>query len=129
MTPTDQFMLALTIWRENRGGGFPGMQSVANVIVNRAKARGTSPYQECTRAWQFSSITAKGDPQLGLWPSLGDPSWQLAEGIAQAAANGSLDDITEGATSYYALTMTTPPSWAAAMTETVTVEGQKFFKA
>jgi hypothetical protein len=39
MTIADQFVLALTCWRENRGGGIPGMQSVANVIMNRAAKR------------------------------------------------------------------------------------------
>src|SRR5512146_2919894 len=125
MNVSDQFLIALTAWRENRGGGYPGMQSVANVIVNRARTRGSSAYQECVRPWQFSSITAKGDPQLVLWPSPNDSSWATAQSIALAAANGSLEDITGGATGYYALTMATPPSWAAAMTETVTIEGQK----
>lgn len=128
MTSADQFLLALAVWRENRGGGYPGMQSVANVILNRARHRGTSPYEECVRPWQFSSLTARGDPGLVLWPALGDPSWAVAQSIAQSAANGTLDDITEGATSYYALTMATPPSWAAAMTKTVEIEGQVFFK-
>lgn len=128
MTETDKFVLALTAWRENRGGGYPGMQSVVNVIVNRAAHRGTTPYQECVRPWQFSSMTAKGDPQLGMWPSLIDTTWQTAQSIAESASAGSLEDITGGATSYYALSMTTPPAWAASMTETVTIEGQKFFK-
>lgn len=128
MTETDKFILALTAWRENRGGGYPGMQSVVNVIVNRAQHRGTTPYQECVRPWQFSSMTAKGDPQLGMWPNPIDTTWQTAQSIAESASAGSLEDITQGATSYYALSMTTPPTWAASMTETVTIEGQKFFK-
>lgn len=128
MTGSDLFLLALTAWRENRGGGYPGMQSVVNVIVNRARARGTTPYQECVRPWQFSSITAKGDPQLAMWPSPIDATWTTAQSIAQSASAGSLEDITGGATSYYALSMTTPPAWSASMTETVTIEGQKFFK-
>ncbi len=128
MTIADQILIAITIWRENRGGGYAGMQSVANVILNRASHRGTSAYEECVRPWQFSSMTAKGDPQLILWPSPSDTAWQTAQGIAQAAADGTLPDITGGATSYYALTMTTPPSWAASMTHTVTIEGQTFFK-
>lgn len=128
MTIADQVVLALTIWRENRGGGYPGMQSVANVILNRARHRGTSPYEECVRPWQFSSLTAKGDPELILWPAVGDTSWAVAQSIAQSAMNGTLDDITQGATSYYALSMPTPPNWAATMIKTVEVEGQVFFK-
>lgn len=128
MTLADQFVLALTVWRENRGGGYTGMQSVANVILNRSTHRGTSPYAECIRPWQFSSITAKGDPQLIVWPAANDSSWAVAQSIAQSAASGTLDDITQGATSYYALSMTTPPSWAASMTQTATIENQVFFK-
>ena len=115
MTVADQFLLALTAWRENRGGGYEGMQSVANVVLNRARKRGDSPYEECIRPWQFSSITAKGDPELVLWPTLNDPEWKIAQTIAQDAADGKLDDITGGATFYYALSIAHPPSWASAM--------------
>lgn len=101
MTNADQFIMALTIWRENRGGGYPGMQSIANVILNRSNQRGTSPYEECIRPWQFSSLTAKGDPELTLWPSLLDTSWAVAQAISQSAVNGTLDDITGGANLYY----------------------------
>lgn len=101
MTIADQFMLALTTWRENRGGGYEGMQSVANVIVNRAGHRGTTAYQECVRPWQFSSMTAKGDPELTLYPSVTDPQWRIAQSIAQDAADGKLEDITGGAVLYY----------------------------
>jgi spore germination cell wall hydrolase CwlJ-like protein len=133
MTLSDQFLIALTAWRENRGGGYPGMQSVANVILNRAAARGTAPYQECVRPLQFTSIcpppqmTAQAS-EANVWPSLSDPSWTVALGVAQAAVNGSLDDITGGATNYYALSMATPPAWAGAMTMTVVIEGQAFYK-
>ena len=128
MSAEDIAILALTCWRENRGGGYAGMQSVANVVTNRVKQRKTSLYAECTRKWQFSSITAESDPQLDLWPSENDPQWIQALQIAQQAADGILPDITLGATSYYATSMTTPPAWAAQMTYTVTIEGQKFYK-
>ena len=101
MTLADEVVLALTIWRENRGGGYAGMQSVANVVLNRAAQKGTSAYVECTRPWQFTSITGKGDPELGLWPQITDAMWKLALTIASDAAEGSLSDITGGATLYY----------------------------
>lgn len=104
------------------------MQSVANVILNRASTRKTSPYAECVRPWQFSSITAKGDPELSLWPAVGDPQFAIAADLAAEAAAGTLADITGGATSYYALSMTIPPAWAAQMTRTAEIEGQVFFK-
>jgi N-acetylmuramoyl-L-alanine amidase len=119
---------ALTAWRENRSGGEDGMQSVLNVLVNRATTRGTSIYSEAVRPWQFSSMTAHGDPQLMLWPSSGDPSWIVAQSLAEEAVEGILEDITGGATSYYAASMDEPPAWAAEMTKTVTIAGQLFFR-
>lgn len=102
MRMQDQVLLALTAWRENRGGGVEGMQSVANVILNRAMHRGTDAYTECIRPLQFSSLTAKGDPELTLWPADNDQQWLAALGLAEQATVGSLDDITGGAVLYYA---------------------------
>jgi hypothetical protein len=102
MTIEDEVLIALTAWRENRGGGTQGMQSVINVIINRANHRKTTPYSECVRALQFSSITAKGDPELTLWPAETDSEWIMAKSMAEAAANERLDDLTGGATLYYA---------------------------
>lgn len=98
----DQVILALTIWRENRGHGVEGMQSVANVILNRAAKNATTIYAECTKRLQFSSMTAPGDPELTLWPSDRDPQWLAAQQIANQAELGALNDLTEGALLYYA---------------------------
>lgn len=103
MTIQDQVIGALCAWRENRGGGTQGMQSVLNVLMNRAAKRGTDAWTECTRHMQFSSITAPGDPELALWPSDSDPQWGTALGLAEAAANGSLVDLTGGADLYLSL--------------------------
>jgi hypothetical protein len=95
--------MALTSWRENREGGASGMQSVVNVLQNRAKRRKTSPYAEAVRRLQFSSLTAPGDPQLVLWPAdEGDLTWVAALNIAEQAAAGTLPDLVLGATMYYA---------------------------
>ncbi len=98
----DQVMLALVMWRENRGHGIEGMQSVGNVVLNRAAKRGTNVWIECTRRLQFSSITAKGDPELTLWPGDSDAQWQDALDLAAKAAVGALEDLTNGALLYYA---------------------------
>jgi hypothetical protein len=102
MTIQDQVILALTMWRENRGGGIAGMQSVANVVMNRAVQRKTSAFVECLRPLQFSSLTAKGDPELTLWPQETDEYWVSALLLAAKAAEGTLEDITGGADLYYA---------------------------
>ena len=128
MTIQDQVIGALTAWKENRHGGIPGMQSVLNVLINRAAHRSTDVYTEAVRKWQFSSMTAPGDPNLILYPADSDPQWAEALALAEQAASGLLDDITGGATSYYALSMQTPPYWAASMVPTVQIAGQAFFR-
>lgn len=130
MTIEDQVIGALCAWRENRGGGVPGMQSVFNVLMNRAAKRITSIYEEATRHLQFSSMTYLG-PEAILFPSAIDPQWAEALTLAQQAASGQLDDITGGATSYYApagMPDGKAPSWADTMTQTVTIAGQIFFR-
>lgn len=144
MSVADQFLLALTAWRENRGGGVAGMQSVINVICNRALKRGTTPYAECVRRLQFSSITATGDPELTLWPALDDKQFAIAQQLVAAAAAGTLEDITGGAVDYYAphaiesdktitlpdgQTFPFPAHWnLSAVTFTREVANQLFFK-
>jgi hypothetical protein len=127
VTIADEVFMAITAWKENRGGGRAGMQSVMNVVLNRAAKRGTSPYEECVRPWQFSSLTAKGDPELILWPAVGDPQFAMALEMASEAALGRLPDITGDATSYYAVSIPAP-SWAASMTQTAEIQGQLFYK-
>lgn len=128
MTIQDQVIGALTMWRENRGGGTQGMQSVLNVLMNRAQKRGTDVYAEAVRRLQFSSMTDEGDPNLILYPTDGDAEWQEALALTAQAAAGTLADITGGATHYYATSMTTPPSWAASMQQTCVIENQIFFR-
>ena len=124
----DDFMLALCIWREARGEGPAGMQAVACVIRNRVRARGSSYYAEVTRAWQFSSITAKGDPELGVYPVPNDPQWASIQALVPGIIDGSLADNTGGAQFYYADGIPLP-SWAQGMTATVSVGRQHFYKA
>jgi hypothetical protein len=146
MTIQDQVILALTIWRENRGGQPQpqAMQSVANVIMNRTVAHGTDVWSVCTKKAQFSSLTSPGDPELTLWPFDSDPQWIMALQIAQQAASVSLADITGGAMDYYApqgqkwakrftlpdgTVIPFPDNWnESAVAYTVTIGNQVFFR-
>ena len=131
MTMQDEVIGALCMWRENRGGGVPGMQSVLNVLINRAKHRNTSVYEEAVRKWQFSSMTAPGDANLILFPTALDAQWSEALALAAQAAVGALEDITGGATSYYApagMPGGIAPKWADEMEYTATIAGQRFFR-
>ena len=98
----DFAIAALTAWREDRGAGAEGMTAVLCVIRNRVKKHKTSYYAECIKPLAFSSLTAHGDQELGLWPNDTDPSWQMAQMLADGVINGTLADITGGSTLYYA---------------------------
>jgi spore germination cell wall hydrolase CwlJ-like protein len=101
MTAEDITLTATTAYRENRGGGMAGMASVVNVVMNRAKASGHTPYTVCTTHAQFSSISVPG-PEAYLWPKETDPDWIAALTLAAQAAADTLTDLTQGATLYYA---------------------------
>ena len=127
----DEFMLALCIWREARGDGEEAMTAVGAVVRNRVVKASSSYYHEVTKPWQFSSITAKGDPELGLYPQPTNTAdwdaWQQAQSIAQGVMNGSIADPTNGAEFYYAITIPLP-SWGVDMTMTAQIGRQRFYK-
>ena len=143
MTIQDQVIGALCAYRENRQSGQPGLQSILNVLQNRARRDGTNVYEEATARLQFSSLTAKGDPELTLWPVDADPQWQMALSLAAQAAAGTLADLTSGSTLYYAPasiplgatielpngnTISFPKGWNPdVVTYRVTIGGQVFF--
>jgi hypothetical protein len=151
MTIQDQVFLAIVGWKENRGGGVAGTESVMNVIINRAKTRNTDPYTECVKPLQFSSLTAAGDPELIEWPNRNNSAdwqaWQEALNLASQATVGTLEDTTGGATLYYApatiakdpqhqnfrlpdgTVIPFPRDWnLQAVTYTCTIESQVFFR-
>ena len=56
-----------------------------------------------------------------------DPWFSIAEGIAGAALSGGIPDETNGADSYYALSMETPPEWVKGATHTYSSDGWHSF--
>lgn len=93
---------ALCAWRENRNHGMVGIQSIVNVLRNRSVRDNTTMYAEAVKKLQFSSMTAKGDPELTLWPADSDPQYAQAEQMVTQSQAGQLTDLTEGSTLYYA---------------------------
>jgi hypothetical protein len=105
------------------------MHAVMNVLLNRAKENGTSVYAEVYRPLQFSSMSYQHDPQLLKQPEPNDPMWSAAKTLAISASSGVFEDITLGATSYYATSMDShPPGWGQRMIPTVVIGAQRFFK-
>lgn len=101
MTPADYAFLALALWREARGQKDPGMAAVGCVVRNRVLKNKSTYYAEITKKWAFSSITATGDAQLGLYANVLDNQWHDAQSLAQQIADGKLEDVTGGATLYW----------------------------
>lgn len=109
--PADYTMVALCLWREARGQGQTGMRAVACVLRNRVQRHKTSYYTEVVRPWQFSSMTAAGDPQLVKYPDASDVWWTTAFLIAGDIIDQGAPDITNGATLYYDDSIGFPKSW------------------
>jgi len=133
-----QQVVARTVWGENRGGGYIGMQSVANVIMNRAKRGGwwgATPMAVCLHPWQFSTwnpmiVHQTPDSNYLATVSVTDENilFEYALQIAQLAIAGALPDLTEGADSYYALSLDAAPAWAKNAVHTMDIAGQSFYK-
>lgn len=124
--------LARTMWGEARNTGAPGMRHVASVVLNRAAHPawwGHTVVGVCLQPWQFSCRNGD-DPNRAklLAVTTADPDFVIALHIAQQAINGKLLDETDGADSYYALSMHTPPAWAASAVHTMSDGWHSFFR-
>ncbi len=132
----DMDAVARTIWGEARGEGEAGMTAVANVIFNRwidavegvVTWWGSTFKEICHAPYQFSAWNSN-DPNRAKMLAVtdADPQFRIALGLAQKCTNGTLADLTGGATSYYD-TSITAPSWAASMTRTAQI-GRLIFYA
>jgi N-acetylmuramoyl-L-alanine amidase len=123
--------LARVCWGEARGEGPQGMQAVASVILNRAKRPGwwgKSIQTCCTMPYQFSCMN-QDDPNRPklLAVTDADPFFRCALAIADLAVAGALPDNTNGADSYYAVSMG-PPRWCAGLTPTAVIGRQRFYR-
>lgn len=131
------FMAALTVWREARGETSDGWRGVAHVINNRATALATKfdlknlpetyYYRICTAPWQFSSVTAKDDPQLGLFPDEDNHVFKQMVALIENITLGTDEDITNGATHYFNPDVVLP-GWASKMTKIVSIGHHDFYK-
>ncbi|GAB7125599.1 hypothetical protein JCM19000A_01060 [Silvimonas sp. JCM 19000] len=130
-----QDVLARTVWGEARGGNGAeaGMTAVAHVVLNRVAAKswwGRTIVEVCRKPWQFSCWNLN-DPNLPKMRAVtsSDAQFALALQIAGRAVAGTLgNDITHGATHYYATSMHTPPQWAVGRQPCAQVGAHLFFK-
>lgn len=128
MTEDQTDIMARTIYGEARGEGQQGMQAVANVIMNRVKAGswyGASVKDVCLKPYQFSCWNDNDVNKLIITQAT-DAQLKPARKIAEQAIAGTLQDITGGATHYYADSIAAP-YWAASMTQTAKIGHHIFF--
>lgn len=125
--------LARTLFGEARGEGKEGMQAIANVVVNRVNSGvtwwGDDIYSVCRKPWQFSCWNTS-DPNrvLVLNVNTSNTVFQQCVDLATKAFEDLLDDITNGATSYYSTYMDAPPHWAIGKSPCATIGHALFFK-
>lgn len=128
----DQWITALCLWREARGGGVAEMTAVAWVIHNRVIYRRSDYTTQVLAKWQFSSMSAPGDPQLWKFPEENDASGKIAWDVAQKVIAVRISDPTGGADLYYDDALEAhPPSWSEPQyaTPTVKIGRLNFFRS
>ena len=123
-------LLALVLWREAADQKHIGMQAVAHVIRNRVLATHLPDRWEdiISAKWQFSSLTAPGDPMLVKWPKQPDAAFEDAMQIAESVYDGSDVDITGGSTMYANLHVCKPNWDFSKLIQTVVIGQHTFFK-
>ena len=105
----DHDSMALCVWKEARGEGNTGMEAVAYVILNRAKAWfPTLPeaiHHVVYQKNQFTSMSVPTDPEFSLMPHPNDPQYAYCDTLCTSllanADNSAVNDPTHGAL-YYA---------------------------
>ena len=121
--------MAKTIYGEARGEGLPGMEAVANVIINRVKHPcwwGRTIREVCLKPMQFSCWNTDDANRCQLESDLSnEPIFQVCCRIAKRAICGLLPDRTKGATHYHALSVS--PKWANALVPNVQIGNHLFY--
>jgi len=132
---SDQDIMARTIWGEARGEGQPGMEAVANVILNRNELWHVHPHfghgtvqSVCLAPWQFSCWN-ENDPNAAKLKAVSfqDPVFAQCLQVASDAIAGIIEDNTNGATYYY-VKNSPQPTWATGKEPCAEIGRHLFFK-
>ena len=130
----DDQIIAATLIGEAGGEPNKGMIAIKNVLDNRSSKKGTSAAGEALRPKQFSmwnaatkDVSSKSDYDPNVINSIIDrytshEKWNDALSIARKALN----DVTKGATFYYAHNKIKPPYWTKGWKQTVVIGNHTF---
>ena len=120
----DTLYLAATLWGEARNNS-EGMKIVAATIMNRKNktisiksiVSDTDQYASWKgKSWDTSAIIK----QIAEYQGDDKAAWETCVNYAKSALEGSLADITGGATGYYSKSAVEIPAWARGATNTST---------
>jgi len=125
VTPAN--IIAATLIGEAGGEGKTGMQAVLNVIMKRSKSDFDKASEVCLARKQFSMWNGATNKSKIISKNSNHPKWKEALELVEQAKKGTLQDITKGASSYYAHKKVTP-YWAPSMDETVVIGNHTFMK-
>lgn len=136
-TPSDIDILARTIYGEARGlyaktnGGLMALISVANVVVNRVRARtwfGHTLTDVCLKPFQFSCWN-QGDPNRHVIENVHESNslFNLCMNVGRHVAEETWPDITKGSNHYYACWLPRVPLWAMHRKPLVQISDHLFF--
>jgi N-acetylmuramoyl-L-alanine amidase len=127
------FLLALCLWREDRGGSLESKTAVAWSIKNRVENPGWWGYSwiSCIlMPWQYSSFN-RNDPNSSKFPVSDDPSWRDSMNVATSVFDDVIADPTGSATHYFDNSLDgDPPKWATdgSMVKTVDIGRLHFYR-
>jgi N-acetylmuramoyl-L-alanine amidase len=122
-----QRMVAAVLVAEAGVDGTEGMTAVAEVIRNRADARGISPLAVVMQPGQFTPVTRAGSVDNLYFKHSRSKFYKEALRIAVIAYNTpeKLPGITKGATYFHVTNM--PPYWANGLRPVATVGSHHFY--
>ncbi|MFH1741390.1 MAG: cell wall hydrolase [bacterium] len=123
--------LALTIWREASGETVGVKEGVGCVIRNRVTHPGWwgKTWMEVVfKKWQFSAMTAPGDPNLTRWPKEKAQDWIDCLEVAEDVYRNLTLDPTGGATYYHDQSITKPETWGESIQPTVKIGKIQFYR-
>lgn len=127
----DIFFAALCCWREARGEDFKTKCAIIGVMQNRAdmKWAGRSTVQDIVcQPWQFSGMTAKGDPNLVKFPKAGDQAWKDCLDAAESILGDGGIDLSRGAVFYHDVSIPGPPTAWGPVEKTVQLGRIVFYR-
>lgn len=131
---TNVVLMALVVYREARSESSAARLGVAFAVMNRVAKPGwwgKTVREVLFKPWQFSSVTAHGNPELLVWPTEQIPAdeaaWEDCLNQSLAAYQKTKTDPTDGADSYYDISIPAPV-WASSETFTVQIGKLRFYE-